>query len=54
MAHADPTFRTYNNAQAQQYKAARGAYSPEVYDLILEFHEKGHGGKGLLVDVGCG
>ena len=50
----DPTFRSYNTAQAQQYAGARLAYSPELYEHIIAEHRASGGGFGFVLDAGCG
>lgn len=50
----DPTFRSYNTAQAQQYAGARLAYSPVLYEHILTEYGASGGSLGFLLDVGCG
>ena len=51
---ADPTFRSYNSAQAQQYAGARLAYPSLLYQHILAEHGASGGRLGFVIDVGCG
>ncbi|KAH8815271.1 S-adenosyl-L-methionine-dependent methyltransferase [Xylogone sp. PMI_703] len=52
--HSDPTFRSYQASQAQNYASLRPSYSPELYDTILKYHASNGGAFDLLLDVGCG
>ncbi|TAQ91385.1 Geranylgeranyl diphosphate synthase/Squalene synthase [Chlorociboria aeruginascens] len=51
---SDPTFRSYNPAQAQQYANIRPAYPPALYEHIFKEHGGSGGNFGFVVDVGCG
>ena len=51
---ADPTFRNYKLAQAQQYADLRPPYPPVLYKYILAEHAASGGGFAFVLDVGCG
>lgn len=55
----DPTFSTYTAGQAAAYARSRPAYTENLLNYILEYHQNGAstlpGTKlGTLLDVGCG
>ena len=51
---SDPTFRSYQPAQAKQYAAGRPGYPPVLYEKIYAEHASTGGGFGSVLDVGCG
>jgi SAM-dependent methyltransferase len=50
----DPTFRQYSLEQASSYARHRHAYSPGLYQVIIDYHTAGAGQFDTLLDVGCG
>ena len=50
----DPTFRSYTEAQARSYSAARASYPDELMRIICEHHASTGGKFTQLLDVGCG
>ncbi|CZS94714.1 hypothetical protein WAI453_013382 [Rhynchosporium graminicola] len=51
---SDPTFRSYSLDDAKLYAAQRLAYSPVLYEVILNHHEATGGKHDIVLDCGCG
>lgn len=51
---ADPTFRSFNHDQAQNYAQNRRSPNPKLYQTIIESHTSTGGRLDTILDVGCG
>ncbi|OJJ47323.1 hypothetical protein ASPZODRAFT_132318 [Penicilliopsis zonata CBS 506.65] len=54
MTQLDPTFRSYDCAQAARYAKARLSYPAELYQVVLDHHQATGGQFDTVLDVGCG
>ncbi|KAI1097425.1 S-adenosyl-L-methionine-dependent methyltransferase [Jackrogersella minutella] len=55
MTHSlDPTFRSFNSAQASAYAANRGTYSSNIIQEVIAYHDSTGGERTVVLDVGCG
>lgn len=52
--NSDPTFRNYTSQQAAKYAAHRLSYPAELYETVIQHHEKTGGQFHLVLDLGCG
>jgi trans-aconitate 3-methyltransferase len=50
----EPTFTSYNAAQAKLYNKYRSGYPARLIQYIVDHHEKTGGKLGTVLDVGCG
>ncbi|KAF7949666.1 uncharacterized protein EAE97_003175 [Botrytis byssoidea] len=52
--NSDPTFRNYTSQQAAKYAAHRLSYPAQLYETVIQHHEKTGGQFNLVLDLGCG
>ncbi|RFU24566.1 hypothetical protein B7463_g11780, partial [Scytalidium lignicola] len=51
---ADPTFRSFNHEQGQNYAEHRRGYHHKFYEILLDRHTSTGGQLDTVLDVGCG
>ncbi|KAK3384619.1 S-adenosyl-L-methionine-dependent methyltransferase [Lasiosphaeria ovina] len=53
-APEDPTFRSFDRKQGENYAQARRDYHPLLYSIVLDYHTSTGGKFDTVLDVGCG